>query len=202
MDGPNPSGMDIKVFIPATTFLFTVLKNILPKSEKEKHFLSWEKWYKIKSIEYMTLKNIANINNHHPHVHFIINNSSLVLTLWKWGETGSTTSLLLIRMSSTSGFRKCSVFTSSSSSSFLCSNEEWFRNHSVFTTAQHSDSISDVTRLVATEHVRNKYSLRESIHLESVVVLIASIYSYYLIKLHFLQSIKPSDFIEKRWIFN
>ena len=147
----------------------------------------------------MTLNNIANINNHHPHVHFIKKNSSLVLTLWKWGATSSTTSLLLIRTSSTSGFRNGSVFTSSGS--ILCSNEEWFRNHSVFTTAQHSNSISDVTRLVATEHVRNKYSLRESIHLKSVVVLIASIYSYYLIKLNFLQSIKPSDCIEKRWIY-
>ena len=58
-------------------------------------------------------------------------------------------------------------------------------------------SISDVTRLVATEHVRNKNSLRESIHLKTVVVLIASIQSYYLIKLHFLQSFKPSGFIEK-----
>ena len=42
MDGPNPLEMDIKVFIPAATFLFTVLKNIIPKWEKEKYFLSWE----------------------------------------------------------------------------------------------------------------------------------------------------------------
>ena len=46
-----------------------------------------------------------NINNHHPHVHFSNNNSSLVLTLWKRGETNSTTSLHLILTSSTSGFR-------------------------------------------------------------------------------------------------
>ena len=45
--------------------------------------------------------NMKNINNHHPRAHFIINNnSSLVFTLWKWGETSSTTSLLLIRTSS------------------------------------------------------------------------------------------------------
>ena len=71
----------------------------------------------------MTLNNIANINNHPPDVHFInSNNSSLVLTLWKGGETSSTTSLLLIRTSSTSGFRNGSAFTSSGS--ILCSNEE------------------------------------------------------------------------------
>ena len=46
-----------------------------------------------------------NIKNHHLHVHLINNNSSLVLTLGKGGETISTTSLLLIRTSSTSGFR-------------------------------------------------------------------------------------------------
>ena len=42
MDGSNPSEMGIKVFIPAPTFLFTVLKNLFPKREKEKCFLSWE----------------------------------------------------------------------------------------------------------------------------------------------------------------
>ena len=69
---------------------------------------------------------------------------------------------------------------------------------------QHSNSVSDVTRLVTTEHVRNAFSLRESIRLKSVVVLIASFWSFYLIKLHFLQLIKPSDFLEKKggFIFN
>ena len=62
---------------------------------------------------------LNNKNNLHPHVHFINNNSSLVLALWKLGETSSITSLLLIRTSSTSGFRNGSVFTSSGSS--LCS---------------------------------------------------------------------------------
>ena len=42
MDSPNPSEMDIKVFIPAPTFSFTVSKNIFPKWEKEKYFLSCE----------------------------------------------------------------------------------------------------------------------------------------------------------------
>ena len=37
MDSLNPSEMDIKVFIPAPTFLFTVLKNIFPEWEKEKN---------------------------------------------------------------------------------------------------------------------------------------------------------------------
>ena len=71
----------------------------------------------------MTLNIIANINNHHLQVHFINdNNSSLVLTLWKRGETSSTTSFFLIRSSSISGFRNGSVFTSSGS--ILCSNED------------------------------------------------------------------------------
>ena len=35
MDSPNPSKMDIKMFIPAPTLLFTALKNIFPKWEKE-----------------------------------------------------------------------------------------------------------------------------------------------------------------------
>ena len=127
-----------------------------------------------KNMECMTLNNMANIHDHHPQAHFINNNNgSLVLTLWKWRETSSTTSLLLIRTSSTSGFRNGSVFNSSGR--ILCSNEEWFRNHSVFTTARQSNSSSDVTRLVATEHVRNKYSLLESIHLKSVNLRTASI---------------------------
>ena len=67
----------------------------------------------------MTLKKI---NNHHSRVHFINNNISLVLTLWKRGEISSTTSLLLIRTSNTNGFRNDSVFTSSGR--ILCSNEE------------------------------------------------------------------------------
>ena len=49
----------------------------------------------------MTLKNMENINNHHPRVHFINNNTgSLVFTIWKWGETSTTNSLLLSRTSS------------------------------------------------------------------------------------------------------
>ena len=96
---------------------------------------------------------LSKINNHHIHVHLIDNNSSLVLTLWKWGETSSTTSLLLIRTSSTSGFR----------------------NDSGITTARQSNNSSDITRLVATEHVRNKHSLLESIHLKSVNLRTASI---------------------------
>ena len=164
MDGPNPSEMDIKVSIPAPTFLSTVLQNIFPKWKRKIISLFGKNGVKIKNIESMTLDNIANIIIHHPHVLFINNNSSLVLTFWKWRETSSTTSLLLIRTSSTSGFRNGSVFTSSGS--ILYSNEEWFRNHSVFTTARQSNSSSDVTRLVATEHVRNKYSLRQSNHLK------------------------------------
>ena len=171
MDGPSPSEKDIKVSIPAPKLLFTVLQKIFPKWKKEKYFLSWEKWSKI--IKTWNAWFQSNIINHHPHVHFIRNNRSIVLTLWKWGETSSTTSLLLIRTSSTSGFRNGSVFTSSGR--ILCSNEEWFRNDSEITTTRQSLSSSDVTRVVATEHVRNKYSLLESIHLKSVNLRTASI---------------------------
>ena len=99
MDSLNPSDMDIKVFFPAPTF-YLQLKNIFHKQEKEKCFLGWKNEIKIKNTDCMTSNIIANVNNHHPHVHFIINNGSLDLTLWKWGETSSTTSLLLIRTSS------------------------------------------------------------------------------------------------------
>ena len=168
--------MDIKVFIPAPTF-YLQFKKVYSLNGKGKNISSVGKvkWNKIK-IESMTLNlwmNMEKTNNHHPRVHFINNkNGSLVFNLWKRGETSSTTSLLLIRTSSNWWFPDISVFTSSGSS--LCSNEEWFRNPSVFTIAQHSNSISDVTRIVATEHVRNKCSLREPINLKSVVVLITS----------------------------
>ena len=53
----------------------------------------------------MILNNMENRNNHQPRVHYINNkNGSLVFTLWKWGETGSSTSLLLIRTIATSGY--------------------------------------------------------------------------------------------------
>ena len=80
---------------------------------KGKYFLSWKKRVEVENIEYIILNNVANIKNHHPHVHSINIDSSLFLTLCKWGETSSTTSLLLIRTSNTSGFRNGSVFTSS-----------------------------------------------------------------------------------------
>ena len=45
--------------------------------------------------------NMENLINHNPHALFIIiNGSSSVFILWKWGETSSTTSLLLYRPSS------------------------------------------------------------------------------------------------------
>ena len=153
MDSPNPSEMDIKVSIPASTFLFTVLQSIFPKWKRKNISLVGKNGVKIKSKDCMTLNILTNINKHHPHVHFINNNSSLVLTAWKGRENSSTTSLLLIRTSSTCGFR----------------------NGSVFTTAWQSNSRSNVTRLVATEHVWNKYSLQEFIHLKSVVLRTASI---------------------------
>ena len=83
MDGPNPSEMDIKVSIPAPTFLSTALQNIFPKGKRKNLSLVGKNGVKIKNIECMTLNNIANMNNHHPHVHFINKNSSVVLTLWK-----------------------------------------------------------------------------------------------------------------------
>ena len=66
---------------------------------------------------------IKNLNNYQPRAHFIIiNNSAIVYTIWKSGETISTTGLVLIRTSSDYWFPDKSVFTSSGSS--LCSNEE------------------------------------------------------------------------------
>ena len=58
MDSPNPSEMDIKVFIPEPTFSFTALKNIFPKWEKETYFLCWESEIKFKNTKCMTLNNI------------------------------------------------------------------------------------------------------------------------------------------------
>ena len=50
--------------------------------------------------DFKYVDNMESINNHHPRAHFInINNSSLVFTLWKWGETSGTTTLFLIRIS-------------------------------------------------------------------------------------------------------
>ena len=64
-----------------------------------------------------------NVNNYHPHAHFIIiKNRFLVFTLWNRGETSSTASLVLIRTSSDYWFPNNSVFTGGGSS--LRSNEE------------------------------------------------------------------------------
>ena len=51
--------------------------------------------------DFKCVDKMKNIKNHHPGGHFIIiSKGSLVFTLWKWGETSSNTSLLLIRTSS------------------------------------------------------------------------------------------------------
>ena len=58
-----------------------------------------KKKYKMHDFKYEN--NMKKINNYHPRAHFIIiYNSSSDFTLWKWGETSSTTSLILIRTSS------------------------------------------------------------------------------------------------------
>ena len=41
IDSLEPSEMDIKVFIPVPTFVYS-LKSVFFKWEKEKEFLSWE----------------------------------------------------------------------------------------------------------------------------------------------------------------
>ena len=82
MDGPNPSEMDIKVLNSAPMFLFTVLKIIFPNWERKNFSLVGKmKQNKIKNIVCMTLNNIANVDNQHPHLHFINKSSSLVHTL-------------------------------------------------------------------------------------------------------------------------
>ena len=58
--------------------------------------------------------------------------------------------------------------------------------------------MNEVTRLVATEHVRNKYSLRESKHSKSVNLLIVSNYLQSHFKLHLLRPINQLDFIEEK----
>ena len=83
MDSPNPSEMDIKVSIPAPTFLFYVLQNMFPKWKKKNISLVGKNVVEISNLECMTLNNIANINNYYPHIHFINNSSSIVLTPWK-----------------------------------------------------------------------------------------------------------------------
>ena len=52
--------------------------------EKRKFFSYLGKWNtKIKNTECIALNNMANINNHHPRVHFDNNNNgSSVFTLW------------------------------------------------------------------------------------------------------------------------
>ena len=77
---------------------------------------------KLKKYKMHDLTNMKTINIHHPCAKFIINNnSSLVFTVWKWGENDSTTSLLLIDTSNNWWFPDKSVFISSGDS--LCSNE-------------------------------------------------------------------------------
>ena len=44
MEGPNPSEMDIKVFIPAPTFCLQSKKGIFPGWEKEKNISLVRKW--------------------------------------------------------------------------------------------------------------------------------------------------------------
>ena len=85
MDGPCPSEMDIRVFIPAPAF-YLQFKEVYSLNGKGKKFslIGKVKKIKIKTTECMTLNNMENINNRHPRVHFINNNNgSLVLTLWK-----------------------------------------------------------------------------------------------------------------------
>ena len=67
-------------------------------------------------------------------------------------------------------------------------NPESVRIHRSTAERHSKSSVGYVTTLVPTEHVRNKYSLRESIHLKSVTGLIASIYWHVLNKLHILLS--------------
>ena len=51
--------------------------------------------------DFKIVNNMEKIDIHRPRAHFIIiSNGSLVFTHSKWGETSSTTSLLLIRTSS------------------------------------------------------------------------------------------------------
>ena len=129
----------------------------------------------------MTLKNE---NNHHPHAHFIVIAAVRQSLLFKNEE--KLVALLFyssFKGVATSGFRIIPY-----SLVMVCLNEEWIRNHSVFTTARHSQyNRNGVIRLVATEHVRNRYSFQESIVFKSVKLLVTSIYLQSQFKLHLLQ---------------
>ena len=114
------------------------------------------------------------------HAHFIIYSFISVLLFRKEEKLLSLLVSSSFRRVSTSGIRNISVATSSSSwvrqAEFKWGvNMESLRNqHS--TAARHSFwNESNVTRLVATEHVRKRYSLRESILLQLSYVTYCSI---------------------------
>ena len=69
--------------------------------EKRKN-ISLVRKIEVKKVHYFMYANTTKkVKTYHPRAVFIIfYNSSTVFTLWKWGETSSTTSLLLIRTSS------------------------------------------------------------------------------------------------------
>ena len=100
-DGPKPSEMDIKVFNPAPACCLQSKKvNSINGKKKNISLVRKMKWkYK---MHFKKEKNMKNLKNYHPRAHFFfINyNNSSVFTFCKWGETSSTTILLLIRTSS------------------------------------------------------------------------------------------------------
>ena len=123
----------------------------------------------------------------HLLITFMFTSSSLdYLVFYSFGNEEKPVSLLIYSsfpLVATGGIRNSSVATSSTSFNSV-SATSGIRNSSVTTSSTSFNSISgaqirrdygvtsivrmicDITRLMATEHVRNKYSLRESIQNE------------------------------------
>ena len=197
-DGPNPSEMDINVFVPAPR-IYLQLGNIWIYKEKNLHISLIRKKMNLQNAWLWVFENLKKYIDH-LHAYFIINWSINLLLFQKWGETSSSTSLLLVP-------------TSSYYSSVVTSSKSWIRQAvrqtvlkwGVITESlriQHSTAAqycckkeSDVTRLVATVHVRNKYSHRVNFLANTSGYLYLKFQSKYCRKLHFLQK---SEYLYKK----
>ena len=113
-------------------------------------------------------------------MHISLSISSKVFSCWKWRETSSTTTLLLIH--TCSHWWLPVVFVITSISRMRQAVLKWGvkpESHSCHhrTAARQSQqSESFVTRLLATEHIRKKYSLRESMHCKIVRLSLAPMF--------------------------
>ena len=153
MDGPNPSEKDTKVLIPAPSFCLQL--------EKRKFLQKWKK------NKYGKLKMIWKQKTHGTSCSFHLSIPQL-FCLQKWEKLVATLIYSSLRRVATSMLQRTSVFTSSSSQ-VRQALLKWGVNTGPFrfqysTAAQQIHRYDwEVTRLVATEHERNKRSLFESL---------------------------------------